>query len=197
MFHDSLFIFQLFVSLKVLSFTWLLCSFFLSRSVEQMAPSKQVEEASFSGLNQTMNEPNERDEEEKPNQSPLSFRSLLWHGGSVYDAWFSCASNQVLKLDNSQNSQNPQKPIILFCLFFFVDAKVLSFLVGFFATGCSGSVNSAILFFSTGNALRHHISSVLWHHWKLDCIFDQHSLCWISKSKGKRECQLQEPCHSG
>lgn len=22
--------------------------------------------------------------------------SLFWHGGSVYDAWFSCASNQVL-----------------------------------------------------------------------------------------------------
>jgi auxin influx carrier (AUX1 LAX family) len=21
--------------------------------------------------------------------------SLLWHGGSAYDAWFSCASNQV------------------------------------------------------------------------------------------------------
>ncbi|KMZ58064.1 hypothetical protein ZOSMA_7G00930 [Zostera marina] len=21
--------------------------------------------------------------------------ALLWHGGSVYDAWFSCASNQV------------------------------------------------------------------------------------------------------
>lgn len=21
---------------------------------------------------------------------------LFWHGGSVYDAWFSCASNQVV-----------------------------------------------------------------------------------------------------
>lgn len=69
-----------------------------------MVPSKQVEEGSFS---QSMNEPNERDGEENENQSPLSFKSLLWHGGSVYDAWFSCASNQVLKL---QNPQNPQKP---------------------------------------------------------------------------------------
>lgn len=25
----------------------------------------------------------------------LSMKSLLWHGGSVWDAWFSCASNQV------------------------------------------------------------------------------------------------------
>lgn len=23
------------------------------------------------------------------------FSKLFWHGGSVYDAWFSCASNQV------------------------------------------------------------------------------------------------------
>ena len=22
--------------------------------------------------------------------------NLLWHGGSAYDAWFSCASNQVI-----------------------------------------------------------------------------------------------------
>lgn len=25
----------------------------------------------------------------------FSMTSLLWHGGSVWDAWFSCASNQV------------------------------------------------------------------------------------------------------
>lgn len=25
----------------------------------------------------------------------FSMKSFLWHGGSVYDAWFSCASNQV------------------------------------------------------------------------------------------------------
>ena len=25
----------------------------------------------------------------------LSMKSMLWHGGSVWDAWFSCASNQV------------------------------------------------------------------------------------------------------
>ncbi|XP_022952827.1 auxin transporter-like protein 1 isoform X1 [Cucurbita moschata] len=50
-------------------------------------------------MDQTVNEQNERDhQEEKPNQSPLSFKSLLWHGGSVYDAWFSCASNQVAQV---------------------------------------------------------------------------------------------------
>lgn len=35
----------------------------------------------------------EQDGEEKTIKSRLS--GLLWHGGSAYDAWFSCASNQV------------------------------------------------------------------------------------------------------
>ncbi|RWW00869.1 hypothetical protein BHE74_00046366 [Ensete ventricosum] len=35
----------------------------------------------------------EQDGEESPIKSRLS--GLLWHGGSAYDAWFSCASNQV------------------------------------------------------------------------------------------------------
>lgn len=29
------------------------------------------------------------------NDSSNKLKSLLWHGGSVYDAWFNCASNQV------------------------------------------------------------------------------------------------------
>ena len=36
----------------------------------------------------------ESEGKEKSIKSRLS--NLLWHGGSVYDAWFSCASNQVL-----------------------------------------------------------------------------------------------------
>lgn len=36
----------------------------------------------------------ERDGENKTMKSRLS--GLLWHGGSAYDAWFSCASNQVI-----------------------------------------------------------------------------------------------------
>ncbi|KAK4794914.1 hypothetical protein SAY86_012908 [Trapa natans] len=35
----------------------------------------------------------------KPRRSFKSkFSSLVWHGGSVYDAWFSCASNQVAQV---------------------------------------------------------------------------------------------------
>ena len=57
-----------------------------------MLPQRQAEEVMVSGLNET--EGDER-EEDKGDESQLSLKTLLWHGGSVYDAWFSCASNQV------------------------------------------------------------------------------------------------------
>ncbi|KAG1354104.1 putative Auxin transporter-like protein 5 [Cocos nucifera] len=38
----------------------------------------------------------EQEGESKTIKSRLS--SLLWHGGSAYDAWFSCASNQVAQV---------------------------------------------------------------------------------------------------
>jgi hypothetical protein len=38
----------------------------------------------------------EMETEGKPNDMKTRFSKFLWHGGSVYDAWFSCASNQVL-----------------------------------------------------------------------------------------------------
>ena len=34
-------------------------------------------------------------EHQQQRDGGFSMRSLLWHGGSVWDAWFSCASNQV------------------------------------------------------------------------------------------------------
>lgn len=52
---------------------------------------KEAEGAMVSSFNETENE--EKIEEKK---EMFSFKSFLWHGGSVYDAWFSCASNQVL-----------------------------------------------------------------------------------------------------
>ena len=59
-----------------------------------MLPQKQAEEAMVSSSNLTQHD--DRDEE-MPNESGLGLKSLLWHGGSVYDAWFSCASNQVIQ----------------------------------------------------------------------------------------------------
>ena len=34
-------------------------------------------------------------DEEQHGGGKFSVTSFLWHGGSVWDAWFSCASNQV------------------------------------------------------------------------------------------------------
>ena len=60
-----------------------------------MLPPKQAEEAMVPSFDQA--EPDNREEEDnEKDNSGISFKSFLWHGGSVYDAWFSCASNQVL-----------------------------------------------------------------------------------------------------
>lgn len=32
----------------------------------------------------------------KPKNLKASISQLFWHGGSAYDAWFSCSSNQVI-----------------------------------------------------------------------------------------------------
>ncbi|CAL9119043.1 unnamed protein product, partial [Musa acuminata var. zebrina] len=39
-----------------------------------------------------------RVEGEGERDSAFSMKSLLWHGGSAWDAWFSCASNQVVQV---------------------------------------------------------------------------------------------------
>jgi auxin influx carrier (AUX1 LAX family) len=60
-----------------------------------MLSEKQGEETMMSSLNET-NEVNEEREEERGEISTSGLKNFLWHGGSVYDAWFSCASNQVI-----------------------------------------------------------------------------------------------------
>lgn len=60
-----------------------------------MLSQKQAEEAIVPNFSETENESATREEEREPDHSMLSFKSFLWHGGSVWDAWFSCASNQV------------------------------------------------------------------------------------------------------
>ncbi|KAG4391803.1 hypothetical protein GLYMA_04G004800v4 [Glycine max] len=40
----------------------------------------------------------EMESEGKPRDAKSRLLSFLWHGGSVYDAWFSCASNQVAQV---------------------------------------------------------------------------------------------------
>lgn len=59
-----------------------------------MYPQKQAEEAIVSNFNKTDHD-GEVEKLGEDDQSIFSVKSLLWHGGSVWDAWFSCASNQV------------------------------------------------------------------------------------------------------
>ena len=66
-----------------------------------MLPQKQAEEAIVSS-NFTETENNEgggnmvrEDDNNEQENSMFTLKSFLWHGGSVWDAWFSCASNQV------------------------------------------------------------------------------------------------------
>ncbi|KAI7999402.1 Auxin transporter-like protein 4 [Camellia lanceoleosa] len=53
-----------------------------------MVPQKQAEAAI-----DTKQDDDQR-EEERVDESLCSFKSLVWHGGSIYDAWFNYASNQ-------------------------------------------------------------------------------------------------------
>ncbi|KHG08092.1 Auxin transporter-like protein 2 [Gossypium arboreum] len=59
-----------------------------------MSEEKEVEEAIVGSFN----EPTDQHEEKDASRSVFSVKNLLWHGGSVYDAWFSCASNQVAQV---------------------------------------------------------------------------------------------------
>lgn len=60
-----------------------------------MYAEKQAEEAIVSNFNGTDRDGEEVEKLGEEDHSVFSVKSLLWHGGSVWDAWFSCASNQV------------------------------------------------------------------------------------------------------
>lgn len=59
-----------------------------------MLGQKQAEEAIVSNFSETENETKDEAKEDQ-DHSGFSIKSFFWHGGSVWDAWFSCASNQV------------------------------------------------------------------------------------------------------
>jgi auxin influx carrier (AUX1 LAX family) len=69
-----------------------------------MLSQNQAEESILTNLNETENEGGSSLEDIGQDQSMFNFKSFLWHGGSVWDAWFSCASNQVIKLPHTKNN---------------------------------------------------------------------------------------------
>ncbi|XP_071734428.1 auxin transporter-like protein 2 [Rutidosis leptorrhynchoides] len=60
--------------------------------------NNQAEEAIVPGEMKGGNEQEQGEEEVGVEQSMSGFKNFLWHGGSAYDAWFSCASNQVAQV---------------------------------------------------------------------------------------------------
>ncbi|KAG6427635.1 hypothetical protein SASPL_111881 [Salvia splendens] len=56
-----------------------------------MSTQRQAEEAIVSSAG-------EEEEEEKTEDHSFSMSNFLWHGGSAWDAWFSCSSNQVAQV---------------------------------------------------------------------------------------------------
>ncbi|KAK4396135.1 Auxin transporter-like protein 2 [Sesamum angolense] len=63
-----------------------------------MLAQKQAEEAIVSNFNETEHDGGGKEEEKVEEHSMFSVKSMLWHGGSAWDAWFSCASNQVAQV---------------------------------------------------------------------------------------------------
>ena len=59
-----------------------------------MLSEKQGEEAIVSTFNDAENDGKDAAEQAE-DQPVFSVKNALWHGGSAWDAWFSCSSNQV------------------------------------------------------------------------------------------------------
>ena len=56
--------------------------------------SEKVETA-VAGSYVEMETAHDHEEGRKQCSTKTKLSNFIWHGGSVYDAWFSCASNQV------------------------------------------------------------------------------------------------------
>ena len=63
---------------------------------DRTSNSSQAEEAIVASEMKDVNEQEQGEGEIGADQSMSGFKNFLWHGGSAYDAWFSCASNQVI-----------------------------------------------------------------------------------------------------
>ncbi|PKI39585.1 hypothetical protein CRG98_040055 [Punica granatum] len=64
-----------------------------------MMSHRQVEEAMVSSFAEGEGGHGEKKEGNQTDESSkFGLKNFLWHGGSVYDAWFSCASNQVAQV---------------------------------------------------------------------------------------------------
>ncbi|RZR91532.1 hypothetical protein BHM03_00019661 [Ensete ventricosum] len=91
-----------------------------SETEEKMVPQKTAEEAAIvaSGITTLDNETEHGDGDGKEvageeESTVVSMKSLLWHGGSAWDAWFSCASNQVLHADRFKYPSRSHRVVVV------------------------------------------------------------------------------------
>lgn len=84
-----------------------------------MVPQKQAEEAIVASQNEgeggDQEEVTAGEDHVAGAQQGFSLKRILWHGGSVWDAWFSCASNQVISYMSCPLKIKIE--IVIFCLF--------------------------------------------------------------------------------
>ena len=71
----------------------------------------------------------EMETEGKPKAMKSKISKLFWHGGSVYDAWFSCASNQVFVISLVFHSAVSYKNSAFTLV---IDIKIYGFLIFIF-----------------------------------------------------------------
>ncbi|RRT79451.1 hypothetical protein B296_00022522 [Ensete ventricosum] len=159
-----------------------------------MPQQKQAEEAAIaaSGITTFDNETEQGGGgkvEEDETASVFSMKNLLWHGGSAWDAWFSCASNQVLDSSQTTEDSDSSKGVVF-------SADGLEWLVwgigGDFAGG-AGAVDATVLLLAAGDAVRGDPSAVLRLPRKLDCLPHQRTVHRVPHPKGEGKRQLQEP----
>jgi len=105
----------------------------------------------------------EMESEGKPPQDIKSkLSNFLWHGGSAYDAWFSCASNQV---SFSSIIVNILLYIHLLYGFFIMRLNIIMLHYMICDSGGSSSAYVTILIFPARNAFWHTFSTLLWYTW--------------------------------
>jgi hypothetical protein len=122
-------------------------------------------------------------EQEDQHGGKFTMKSLLWHGGSVWDAWFSCASNQVNNIPSYAHGSRCQdaRPLEL-------SNKSMAF------AGGAGAADAAVLVLADGHGLRRAAPGVLRPHGQLDRLPHQRR---VPHPQGEARRQLQEPRHPG
>ena len=125
------------------------------------------------------------DGDEQHGGGKFSMKSFLWHGGSVWDAWFSCASNQVrscwLLPFDAMDAWSVGHRCVVCC----------------WLAGGAGAADAALLLLAAGHGLRRAAPDLLRPHGQLDRLPHQRPLRRVPRPQGEGRRQLQEPRHPG